>query len=659
MEDRSERDGNDNLDETETDASENQDNGTKFLQITGATNSSEIEIITNRGVSNNFEYDDTKELIIDTDKEKNENEIVIAENEAPDGGWGWFIVVGALLLRTVIGGLGRSHGLFYLKFKERFQGTATSVALVTSLTGILRLSGGPVVSILSGRFQCRVLTLVGTMILFLGLILTGFAPSLQFLYFSYGVVAGIGRAFTLTPVPILLGYYFNKRRSLAFGLASAGFSIGGFAITPIVELLFQHYGYRGTFLILSGFALNIVVASALFRPIELHRRLISLKRKTVTVTDNKDGNSLKFNSLEQIESGTVLGTSTVSIDRLHVKSSNKQASTSSSSTLKLSKTKTYSNVDIRIKQKQCSVEGLITNPEKKQTASTLMDKTRSNTNVRSVTKPVDCSEMKDNNITEKAQGENEQKEALLRANENEVPHCKDRRIKCEWFCCRRKPKHQQENTQKKAKLISWSVLKDTRFQCYVFATFCFTLPASTLFLPALAKSKGLSEIQAATLLSVSAGFDTVFRVLSGIILDIKMFRSIRPQIYNGVTFLQGTVVALYPLMTSFSEFMTLSAVDGAVQGTKMAQGTVIMLDILGVDKLSSSLAITMTVQCIAMFLGPTISGQLSDSSGSYDAAFYFGSGAILLGGLVMAGGNIAKHCRDKRNLDNKKDFKDS
>lgn len=79
------------------------------------------------------------------------------------------------------------------------------------------------------------------------------------------------------------------------------------------------------------------------------------------------------------------------------------------------------------------------------------------------------------------------------------------------------------------------------------------------------------DIQAATLLSISAGFDTVFRVITGIVLDLKVFRSVRPQIYNGVTFLQGFIAALFPLMTSYSEFMILSAIDGAVQGTKLAQ----------------------------------------------------------------------------------------
>jgi len=34
------------------------------------------------------------------------------------------------------------------------------------------------------------------------------------------------------------------------------------------------------------------------------------------------------------------------------------------------------------------------------------------------------------------------------------------------------------------------------------------------------------------------------------------------------------------------------------------------------------------------------SGQLKDIYGSYNGAFYFGSGAMFLGGVVMAIGNI-------------------
>lgn len=65
---------------------------------------------------------------------------------------------------------------------------------------------------------------------------------------------------------------------------------------------------------------------------------------------------------------------------------------------------------------------------------------------------------------------------------------------------------QKENTQtktkrnvkditkkKKTKFIRWSILKDVRFISFLLATMCFTLPAGGLFLPSLAKSRGVSR----------------------------------------------------------------------------------------------------------------------------------------------------------------------
>ena len=47
--------------------------------------------------------------------------------------------------------------------------------------------------------------------------------------------------------------------------------------------------------------------------------------------------------------------------------------------------------------------------------------------------------------------------------------------------------------KKKTKLIRWSILKDVRFLSFLLATICFTLPAGELFLPSLAKTRGVSR----------------------------------------------------------------------------------------------------------------------------------------------------------------------
>jgi len=48
----------------------------------------------------------------------------------------------SFVLLDFLGGFGRSHGLFYLRFKDKFGGSATSTALVTSIAAFVRLSTG-------------------------------------------------------------------------------------------------------------------------------------------------------------------------------------------------------------------------------------------------------------------------------------------------------------------------------------------------------------------------------------------------------------------------------------------------------------------------------------------------------------------------------------
>ena len=68
---------------------------------------------------------------------------------------------------------------------------------------------------------------------------------------------------------MILGEYFDKRRSLAFGLASAGLGLGGFAMTPCIELMFQDYGFMGTFILLSGVSFQLYVFASLLRPLSM------------------------------------------------------------------------------------------------------------------------------------------------------------------------------------------------------------------------------------------------------------------------------------------------------------------------------------------------------------------------------------------------------
>jgi sugar phosphate permease len=92
------------------------------------------------------------------------------------------------------------------------------------------------------------------------------------------LISGVGRAFTYTPSLIIVGYYFNKRRGIAVGLSTSGVGFGSFLLPPVMEIMFDYYGFIGTFIILSAVMSHFFIPGALFRPLDLHRRFMEHDR---------------------------------------------------------------------------------------------------------------------------------------------------------------------------------------------------------------------------------------------------------------------------------------------------------------------------------------------------------------------------------------------
>ena len=108
---------------------------------------------------------------------------------------------------------------------------------------------GPFVSALSNRYGFRVVTISGAIMAATSLAVSSFAPSIEFLFISVGVFGGIGFGVIFLPAVVAVGYYFDKKRALATGIAVCGSGVGTFILAPFTAFLLEEYGWRGTMLI--------------------------------------------------------------------------------------------------------------------------------------------------------------------------------------------------------------------------------------------------------------------------------------------------------------------------------------------------------------------------------------------------------------------------
>ncbi|CAI5767561.1 monocarboxylate transporter 2-like isoform X1 [Podarcis lilfordi] len=185
----------------------------------------------------------------------------------PDGGWGWAVVFGAFISIGFSYAFPKGIAIFFKEIQDFFGTSYSEIAWVSSIMLAATYGGGPISSILVNRYGSRPVVILGGLLCGIGMVSASFCTSIFQLYLCAGLITGLGLALNLQPSVIIIGKYFLKRRPIANGLAMAGSPVMLCTLAPLNQLLFDNFGWRGSFFILGAILLNCCVAGALFRPI--------------------------------------------------------------------------------------------------------------------------------------------------------------------------------------------------------------------------------------------------------------------------------------------------------------------------------------------------------------------------------------------------------
>nr|KAI8746192.1 monocarboxylate transporter 5-like [Biomphalaria glabrata] len=189
----------------------------------------------------------------------------------PDGGWGWVIVAASVVCNLIVDGIGYSFGVFLSEFVEAFKEKKSTVSLVGSLLCGTYLFAGPIVSAMTNKFGCRAVVIAGSLVATAGFIMATFSNGVIMLIITYGIIGGFGLGMIYLPAIVSVGYYFEKKRAFATGLAVAGSGLGTFIFPPLSEVILNSLSWRGGLLIIAGIILHGCICGALMRPLKAKR----------------------------------------------------------------------------------------------------------------------------------------------------------------------------------------------------------------------------------------------------------------------------------------------------------------------------------------------------------------------------------------------------
>src|SRR5262245_34972617 len=190
-------------------------------------------------------------------------------SEAFESPYAWARLVASLLLMT-FGGVGNYAVIVALPSIQSEFGVARADASLPYTVTMLGFGlGGVLMGRLADRFGVIVPVLIGSICLGVGFMAAGAAATLWQFALVQGVLIGfLGTSGTFAPLVADASLWFTRRRGIAVAIVISGSYLAGTIWPPVLQRLFEVYGWRST---LSGVGV-LAIATMLPLALMLRRR---------------------------------------------------------------------------------------------------------------------------------------------------------------------------------------------------------------------------------------------------------------------------------------------------------------------------------------------------------------------------------------------------
>src|SRR5258707_7562170 len=177
--------------------------------------------------------------------------------------YGWVVVAAGGLMGCVAIGSVFSLAVFLAPMSETTgwsrTGISSAMTIVFVTMGFASFGWGA----LTDRFGPRIVVLAGGVLLGLGLALASRATSLLEFQLIYGIMVGGAAGAVFAPTMATVTGWFDKHRSLAVSLVSAGMGTAPLTISPFASWLITDYDWRTAQFVIAILAWVLLVPTAL------------------------------------------------------------------------------------------------------------------------------------------------------------------------------------------------------------------------------------------------------------------------------------------------------------------------------------------------------------------------------------------------------------
>ena len=337
---------------------------------------------------------------------------------------------------------------------------------------------------------------------------------------------GAGGAMVFTPVYVIVGQYFDKKKGKAMGFSTLGSGLGNVVLAPLISLSIDHYGFFGATLFLGALQLHHIISALLYVPLSQMSRLKPAcvqadKQLEVCAGQNeKDEQSLNDQNLSYQEQEK----KAMKSERNEMPTSALKCDADSIGDAEVSYEKSRSESGHALSDAEINVK-----LDGKGDTYILNESTKSENAEHTKPEP-------QYTITTIPQNSSKEDNPSLLPKQNVAA----------------------------ADSSSYNLCCNWTFLVYGVVIMCLQANIQTflIFLPALSKEYGATDTKAAFVLSIMGFADMAGRFISGFIFDVKPLRRRRRFIYciNCVVF--GLAVFTMAFMPGYIAIATMTAITG-------------------------------------------------------------------------------------------------
>ncbi|XP_077519551.1 monocarboxylate transporter 12-B-like isoform X2 [Amblyomma americanum] len=395
-----------------------------------------------------------------------------------------------------------------------------------------------------------------------------------FLGIVHGTCIGLLALFS-----VVINQHFYKYRAMASGISNAGFTIGGLVFPPVIQLLSDKYGIRGTFLLCGGAMLNSVAGAFLQRTPPRVRSEDSPPRATSDVTrddgavQDPDERDAMIESSEQRQENRCCGVTVAANGASGFADlpNDTDAQGNAGQEVQFSATKNFTLCSHEIDDDSTKVRML--------------------------------------NADDSARVE-----VVVKT---PVP---------------RNSSKQQTVGSKRAPLLVFLMLPKFYLISFSLSMILFNMSTYMTVIVDFAVDQGISQWNAVYLISAYAVADLLARLGSGWITDRKYLS--KSTMMGSHFVLWGASLYLMPLCSPYSCQVALSVLSGWCNGSTLILIAVLFMELVGIDKLGVCFGIATTFAGLLGLARPSLIGFYRDTRGDYEGLFGLVGGVTLCMSLL-------------------------